>query len=186
MNSFDARSAEDLLTRISGDPALAPLFAHLDAGGPTSVRGASGSSTVFLSGALAQKAKRPIVLVLAHMDDAEEACDELRALQLDAQHFPALEVLPGESAVSLDLLTRRLELVQSLRAGALPQVLVAPIAALMQGIPDPSRLSSLLRTISTGDSLPMQAFTEWLIAGGYERADTIERAGEFAISWRVV
>ena len=59
-----------------------------------SARGGTGSSGVHLVAALAKRLGRPLVLVPAHLDDADEAVDELRGFGLEASGFPALEVLP--------------------------------------------------------------------------------------------
>ena len=86
--AFDRETARDLLDSIAGDPALRSLLAHLEAGGASSARGAAGSSTVLLAGAVARRLGRPLLLVLAHIDDADEAVDELRGFGLEAEAFP--------------------------------------------------------------------------------------------------
>ena len=178
---FDAELASWILDAFAEEDSLAPLSGFLDAGGPCSAQGASGSSTVLLAGSLGRTASRPILLALAHIDDADEAVEELESLGIEAALFPALEVLPGESAVSLDLLSRRLSLVRALEEGQVPRVLVAPVAALMQGIPAAGRLSTLMRTIRVGDRIDVQEFSAWLSQAGYERTDTIENPCEFAV-----
>lgn len=179
--ALDSQLADWILRSFADDPSLASLRSHLDAGGACSARGASGSSTSLIAGALARTMQRPVLLVVAHIDDADEAAEELSGLGIDVSLFPALEVLPGESAVSLDLLSQRLSLVRSVVDGAMPSVVVAPIAAMMQGVPVAERLSVLMRTIRTGDQLDIQGFAEWLTRAGYERTDTIEGPCEFAV-----
>ena len=183
---FDKETALGILDSIGGDPILTPLLGRLEAGGASSARGAAGSSTVLLAGALARRLERPVLLALAHIDDADEAVDELRGFGIEAGIFPALEVLPGESAVSLELLSGRLSLVRAILEGRTPSVIVAPISALMQGIPSGDRLETILRRIRTGDRLDVAAFTEWLAAGGYERSDTVEHPGEFAVRGGII
>lgn len=172
---------DSLLDAMIKDPALASLRRMVEAGGSCSARGASGSSTCWLAAALHRATGRPTVLVTAHIDDADEAVDELESLGLDARVFPALEVLPGETAISLELLSQRLSIVRALHAGAAPPVLVAPIAALMQGVPTAERLGSLLREIREGDTLDLPGFMNWLTEAGYARTDTIEHPCEFAM-----
>ena len=173
--------ANGILDAFMDDPAVAPLKGFLEAGGACSARGASGSSTVLLAGAIARATARPVLLLLAHLDDADEAVDELDSFSIEASLFPALEVLPGESALSLQLLSRRLSIVRALEEKRKTGVLVAPIAAFMQGIPEATRLSSLMRTIREGDNLALQEFATWLAESGYERTDTIENPCEFAV-----
>lgn len=179
--SPDPTPISDLLNALIDDPAVAPLLDSLEQGGPCSARGGTGSSGVHLVAALAKRLGRPLVLVPAHLDDADEAVDECLALGVKAECFPALEVLPGESAISLELLSQRLSIVRTLRSGEGPDVLVAPIPALMQGVPTEERLDSILRTIREGDTLDVNAFLEWLVTAGYERTETIENPCEFAV-----
>lgn len=173
--------ANQFLEILLDDPGVTPMLGHLEAGGACSLRGSAGSSSVLLSGALARRTKRPVLLALAHLDDAEEAIDELASFGITAALFPALEVLPGESVVSQELLAHRLTIVRDLEEADQPEVLVAPIAALMQGVPDASRLGSVMRTIRLGDHLDVQAFATWLTDAGYERCATIEGPCEFAV-----
>ena len=183
---FAGNAGFDLVDSIAGDPALEPLLNRLDSGGASSARGAAGSSTVLLAAGLARRLDRTVLLVLAHIDDADEAVEELRGFGVDARGFPALEVLPGETSLSLELLSARLSLVGELLEGRAPQVVVAPVSALMQGIPAADRLGTLLRRIRTGDRLELAEFTEWLSGGGYERTDTVEHPGEFAIRGGII
>ena len=185
-SEFATGAGRALLEDIATDPSLLPLLNQLEAGGAASARGAAGSSTVLLAGALARRLERTVLLVMAHIDDADEAADELRGFGIEARLFPALEVLPGETSLSMELLSSRLSLVRSLHEGKAPDVVVAPISALMQGIPTAERLGRLLRRIRTGDRLDLPEFTEWLVAAGYERRDTIELPGEFAIRGGII
>jgi transcription-repair coupling factor (superfamily II helicase) len=105
----------------------------------------------------------------------------LESLGLKTARFPALEVLPGETAVSLDLLAERLAIVQTLAEGKSPEVLVAPIHALMQAVPAARALSGSLRVIRPGDRVDLPALAGWLAEGGYTRVAAIESPGEFAV-----
>ena len=183
---FAEHDGPGLLDAFASDPSLERMLAAVETGGASSARGSSGSSTVLLAGAVARRLGRTVLLVLAHMDEADEAVEELRHFGVEARDFPALEVLPGESSLSLDLLSSRLSLVGELVEGRTPEVVVASIAALMQGVPAAERLGSLLRRIRVGERLDLAAFTEWLAAGGYERTEAVEHPGEFAIRGGIV
>ena len=63
-----------------------------------------------------------MLLVVAHLDEADDALDDLELFAgVEAERFGALEVLPGESGVSLELLAERLAVVeQSFWTGAWP------------------------------------------------------------------
>ena len=65
--------------------------------------------------------------------------------------LPALEVLPGETSVSLELYAARLGAVRavgdldSTGGEGKSAVLLCPVQALMQGVPEPGRVADLLR-----------------------------------------
>jgi hypothetical protein len=96
------------LIPIASHPAVRALAEALRARTRVVATGASGSSTTLVSAAVARELARPVVLVTAHLDDADESTDELASLGVPAIALPALEVLPGESGVSAELAGRRL------------------------------------------------------------------------------
>ncbi len=157
--------------------------------------GSRGSSTNLLAGALAAVMNRLVLLVVAHLDEADEAMDDLELFNhspcpLQVQRFGALEILPGETTVNLELLAERLHVVKQLIDNPsfvrFPGVLVCPIQAIMQPIPRPQSIGSFMHTIKTGDTLPPARLTEWLIDAGYQRQDAIEQPGDFAIRGGII
>ena len=62
-------------------------------------------------------AGRPVLIVTAHLDEADDAIDQLLFFRpgCDARLYPAFEVLPGESNVSHELAAQRLELLVDLK-----------------------------------------------------------------------
>lgn len=156
--------------------------------------GSQGSSTNLLAGVVATRLKSRVLLVVAHLDDADDALDDLELFPtagfvLPAFRFGALEVLPGETSVSLELLAERLALVDRFAdAGDFtgPEVIVAPIQALMQPVPEPGMISSMSRAIRTGDILSQGQLLEWLASTGYKRVDAIEQPGDFAVRGGIV
>jgi transcription-repair coupling factor (superfamily II helicase) len=146
--------------------------------------GAAGSSVALLAGAMASRSGAPVLLVVAHVDDAETAGQELREDGCEVVVFPALETLPGETSASLELYGQRLGAMQSLMAwgageGA-ARVVVAPIQALMQPVPDPRRLGEGLLTLRAGETHAMDQVVRWLDQAGYTRVDVVSETGEYA------
>jgi transcription-repair coupling factor (superfamily II helicase) len=166
---------------LRSTPQVARLAQDLGAGRRVVARGSAGSATHLLAGAIAAETKRPVLLVAAHLDECDEAVDELASMGLDADRFPALEALPGESTAALDLFAERLRTVRRAASGALPGVLVAPIQALMQGVPPVESLGSLSRDISKGQTVSLSGLVRWLESAGYSRRDAVEEPGEFAV-----
>ncbi|MCC6426584.1 MAG: transcription-repair coupling factor [Phycisphaerales bacterium] len=174
----------DLLDAIGGDAVVRGLVQALEARRRVVATGAAGSSTALLAGTIARALKRPVILVTAHIDDADEAVDELSGMGLDAFRLPALEVLPGETGVALDLFAERLTAVRRViedPSGAAARVIAAPIQALMQAVPAPARLESLIRTLRNGQKQDPAELARWLAGARYQRRDAVEEPGDFAI-----
>ena len=93
----------DLVGFLASDPVIAQIAAEAVRARRLTVRGSQGSSTSFLAAALARLTARPVLLVVAHVDDADESADELSAAGIKALRFPAVETLPGETAISVKL-----------------------------------------------------------------------------------
>jgi transcription-repair coupling factor (superfamily II helicase) len=176
-----------LIDAFCESPGVLALSAALDARRHVAGVGAAGSSTSLIAGAVAMRTGRPVVLAVAHLDDADEGADELTSLGIPAFRLPALEVLPGESNVSLELFAERLaavrraiELAAAAPASPAP-VILCPIQALMQSVPAPARLETLHRTIARAQTIPMNDLIRWLDAAGYKRLDAVEEPGDFAV-----
>jgi transcription-repair coupling factor (superfamily II helicase) len=170
---------------------LNPLVELAGAGGASSARGAHGSSTSLVAGALASRTGRTTLLITAHLDEADEAFSELCDLHAagacpESALLPALEALPTEGGAGLDLLAERLSLVRRLLEGRAPAIIVAPFPALMQTVPDASLLPRMLRVVRTGDRLDRTELATWLSGAGYVRSDAIENPCEFAMRGGVV
>ncbi|GAB4518109.1 MAG: transcription-repair coupling factor [Phycisphaerales bacterium] len=180
------RTQADHLAPILEHPGVRTLADRLAEGARTSAVGASGSSTVLVAGALAVLLERPALLVVAHLDDAEEAVDMLAGVGVPAARLPALEVLPGETAVALDLFAERLNLIERVRSGTIlgagkASVLVCPVQALMQRIPSAARADRLTMTVRAGEERSPEGIVGWLADAGYQRLDSIEEPGDFAL-----
>ena len=174
------------IKRIAAEPQVRKLAELLEGGSAAAARGVVGSSTVVLAAALRHRLRRLILLVMPHVDQADEAIEELEAMGVDVAKFPAMEVLPGESNVNVELLTERLRLVRRLVAQDEVEVIVAPVHALMQAVPHPEQIDHLVRVIQGGESLDLSAFVHWLHEAGYARVETIESPGEYTIRGGIV
>ncbi|MEX0775397.1 MAG: transcription-repair coupling factor [Phycisphaeraceae bacterium] len=214
------------LDRIVHSAALDALCARVGASLRTVAEGSWGSSTTLVAGALAVRLDRPVLLVVAHLDDADDAYEDLALFEaaghaLGRERFGAMEVLPGESNVSLELLAERLAVVEKLvqfspasrpssktrmaglevnpksdgfnSGAAAPirnpksaSVLVAPIQALMQTVPEASALGDFSLVLEVGKALPPGQLLDWLDRAGYQRADAIEQPGDFTTRGGIV
>ncbi|QDU32959.1 Transcription-repair-coupling factor [Poriferisphaera corsica] len=153
--------------------------------------GSRGSSTNLLAAALAEKTKRPTLLVVAHLDEADDALDDFDVVKaagfdLTTERFGALEVLPGESNISIELLGERLHVVSQLVENNTPDLIVAPIQALMQSVPLPEKLADFTLVLEEGLILDLNALINWLANAGYTRQDAIDQPGDFSVRGGII
>ncbi|MFM8943904.1 MAG: transcription-repair coupling factor, partial [Actinomycetota bacterium] len=100
--------------------------------------------------------------------------------------FPAWEALPYDGIdPSPEVAAQRAEAARRARAARGPFVLVAPIAAALQVVPDSIGLAEPLR-LAVGADLAPDALADRLAALGYARADVVEHRGEFAVRGGIV
>ena len=186
---------------ITRSEAFRKIVSRLSEGERTIARGASGSSTIALVAELTRSPahpltrSQPILLVVGHIDEADEADDQFSSWGVESRIFPALEVLPGETGVNVELLAERLRLVRDLDEGGrdrprspdhAPAIIVAPIQALMQSVPEPGELERFMKTVRTGDSVNPSALLEWLDRAGYRRTDAVDSPGDFSMRGGII
>lgn len=171
----------DFLTPIIADSAFKAFASGLDQGHRTIATGSVGSSISLVASSLNQLIKRPVILVCAHLDEAEDIQAEISAASsVESMIFPALELSPGESSVSAELFAQRAAMIALFRVDDVPDILIAPIAALMQPVPSIDRIHSLVREVKSGSDVSPSELMEWMSNAGYERIETIEYPGQFA------
>ncbi|MFO0831195.1 MAG: transcription-repair coupling factor [Phycisphaerales bacterium] len=163
-------------------PAVQDLSRALLAGKRIVATGSVGSSTALACGALAKQLDRPVVLVTAHLDDADEAGEELAGTPgLRVVRLPAVESLTTDTGLATDTLAHRLRVARLLPSLKGPAVLLAPIQALMQLLPPIAALESLTRTLRTGEKHKVADLVAWLSSAGYKRVEAVEEVGDFAL-----
>jgi transcription-repair coupling factor (superfamily II helicase) len=106
----------DTFSAILADASIAPLADALSGGRRVVAAGVAGSSASWTAAAIARRTGRHVVMLVAHIDDADEVLDELTSLGLPVFRLAALEVLPGETGVSPDQLAERLGVVRDVLA----------------------------------------------------------------------
>ncbi|MEX0741234.1 MAG: hypothetical protein WD079_00455 [Phycisphaeraceae bacterium] len=175
------------LEQIESDASVRKLVDAIDPSQRVMAEGSWGSSGHLLAGMIARQSKRPVLLVVAHLDEADEAKEDLELLEgVTTETFGALELMPGESHVSLELLAERLTLVGQLMEQQQPSVVIAPVQALMQAVPQAEAIGAMARQLKPGQTLDQHELTEWLADAGYNRVDGIEEPGDFAIRGGIV
>jgi transcription-repair coupling factor (superfamily II helicase) len=179
--------AEPLLRAAS----VRELAAALAGGSDASCTGIAGSSAALLAGllpaALAEAgAPGPVLVITAHVDEAEHAAETLNDLGVDTIRLPALELTPG-GGVDMELLGERFRALGRLDGdGPMPQVVCAPIAGLMQLAPPREGLAARYRVLRPGDEVDRAALADWLTGGGWRRVQTIDQPGDFSMRGDII
>lgn len=159
--------------------SLQEIVESIDVHGCVTAGPSCGSFACFAAAHIAHK--RGVLLVTAHIDDADESAAMIRQLNVEVELFPALE-----SEISKDLVAARFAVLHNLATCSTPKVIVASVPALMQLTPSPEEIGNVVRRLKAGDTCSLAALQQWLVDAGYERRETIEDTAEFAIRGGVV
>jgi transcription-repair coupling factor (superfamily II helicase) len=175
---------EDALDLMIGSPAFGRL---LSAGGPT-LRARAGAGHDFVVASLARALDGPVLAVAPGPADAEELAEGLAGYLGPARValFPAWEALPYEGiSPGADVASRRAEAARRARAAAGPFVMVAPVAAALQGVP-PDLGAEPPVVVQRGGTVDRDELLLHLDRLGYARADVVEHRGEYAVRGGIV
>ena len=183
MNIVDAFEAMRTDARIG---RLAKLLTDVE--GPVIAAGLWGSSAPILASLVAERLRRPLLLVTAHADEADNNLDDMSAAVGTApEHLPQLESLSGERVVEDELSSERLRLcvlLSDIIAGRIepdtPPRVVASIHALMQPVPSLETIATRSLTVGGGQSLSPQRLVDWLSEQGFVRCDQVGLPGDYA------
>ncbi len=178
------------LESMEHSPILADMVERLRTQRHVAATGQWGSAALVLAALVQQAMRRPVLVIAAHLDEADDAADMLSFFSggKPARLYPAFEVLPGESNVSHELSAQRLDLLADLQhvpAGELGFI-VAPIQALMQPSPNKELLRDQMPLLATGQQMDRDSLVTWLTDHGYTRLDSVEDAGDFAVRGEIV
>ena len=176
----------DVFQTIRTDRRLAELT-RLLARGPGAVAAESlwGSAAPILAALAAERLKRPLLLVTAHADEADDLRDDIEiAVGTPPELLPQLDTLPQETAGADELAGERLRLCVALMtphgADATPPRIVAPIMALMQPVPSADAITAQSFRVDAGDTLDPDVLARWLPEHGFQRCEAVEVPGDFA------
>lgn len=126
---------------------------------------------------------RSLVVVTAGSGEAQRLAGDLSALvpQDEVGYFPPKEVFPGEVlAYSHDLEAQRMEVLVRLAKGR-RLLLVAPVEALAQKLPEPKSIHGAIFTLRVGESYPWIDLLARVQELGYARVETVEGPGQFTV-----
>ncbi len=178
---------EELLG-IFQSPVAQRLADELTTRGHTAATGQWGSCALVLAAAVRAKLGRPMLIITGHLDEADDAIDQLAFFdpKMKPELFPAYEVLPGETNTSQELSAQRLGLLADLAAKNIPNLIVAPVQAIMQPCPNGELLDQQLVTLRVGTARRRDELLDWLVRQGYTRLETVENPGDFAVRGEIL
>ncbi len=155
-------------------------LARLGSGEPVSFEGVGGSSCALVAAVLAQAASPSLLVVVSTPEEAEHFCQDLQAFGQQAVPFPLLEADQGDALAASGEVGQRLRVLKKLQQGEPPPVIVAPVGALLQGVPAPEELARHTRLLRTGEVLDVDQLAQWLVEHGFQAQPAVELPGEFS------
>ena len=174
-----------LVARLEGDERFRRLARTMSSGRGGTAGGLWGSSVALFLAALARQAPGPLLAVVASSEDADQLAEDLPLFSpQEACLFPVWEAPPSEDTFPGALQSQRLAVVRRLMPGANappPKLLIAPVHALLQPVPDAEALAKGTLEFRVGGRHRLEAVAEWLVERGLQRVTAVEGAGEFSI-----
>src|SRR5690349_15811842 len=168
---------------LAEEPALRAVIARQ----PT-VAVPDAARALFVASLAGVTSRRPLVVAVPTGAEAERLVRDLGQFLGDdrVELFPAWETLPFERvSPSFETMGRRLRVMWRLRAGTPPDVVVAPVRALVQRLgPHVEEVEPVI--VRPGDQVDRDELVARLVAGGYRREYQVEARGEVAVRGSIV
>ncbi len=168
--------------------------------GAVDLGGLWGSSAALVAGALASapaaedaKKKDPLprwLVIASGVEESEQTASDIETFFDGAvARFPSWEAAPGpDSRLSPAIFARRLNVLLDLAipGRTSPRIIVAPIQAVLQGVPPPDLLWGNLLEIRPGKPLPIDTLAQQLVDHEFVRVPQVEAPGEFSVRGGIV
>jgi len=174
----------EVTARLRDEPGLTSMLGRRSGG----LAVAEGARPFMIAGLAELSARRPILVVTPSAQDAERYGADL-ATWLGPRRvgvFPAWETLPFERvSPGVETMGRRLDVMSRLHAGNPPDVIVAPIRAVLQRL-GPDAIGVEQFRVARGDRVDVSELVERLVSMGYRREFQVEHRGELAVRGGIV
>ncbi|MGI9249237.1 MAG: transcription-repair coupling factor, partial [Woeseiaceae bacterium] len=143
-----------------------------------------GASAALAAAELATGIERPVLLLAEDPRHADQLEAEIRFFagpDLPVEHFVEWETLPWDSfSPHQDIISQRLNVLAALpnmRKG----IIIAAASVLQQRLPPVDYVAARSLSLSEGQTLHRENFTNALLAAGYYRVPQVSEHGEFAV-----
>ena len=148
-------------------------------GGVVKVAGTWGSYARLLAAYLSKQLQRPILYVCPHIDDADNAVDDLQTFGAeDAGLLPAWEGEEEIADATDEIRSERLKVV--LRAEGQRIIIAASVQAICQPVPKREAIEKGALGLDKGKTTSPGQVAEWLVTNGFEGVDKVDLPGQFA------
>ena len=153
--------------------------------GPVHIYGTEGSDRVFIMNGCAESAD--VRLVVTYDEErANRLYEDFRFYEKNVLIYPSKDVLFFSADIHGNaIVRRRMEIFKSLIEGERCTI-VLTVDALLDKIPELSYIKSKIISLKEGDSLDVDKFKSRLVELGYEKTETVEGVGEFAIRGGII
>lgn len=148
------------------------------------VEGLIGSATSFVTAALFEKIKRPLLLILEdketaayYFNDLEHLLQENKVLFFPASHNRPYQIEVVDNANVLI----RAETIQAVQDTKAPLIIVSYAEALFEKIATRQELKKHTLEIKQGQELSLDKFNEKLFAYNFHHTDFVTQPGEFSV-----
>lgn len=192
---------------LGNDRVVCEIVRRLsDAGGVVMVAGTWGSFARVLTAYISSRVDRPILYICPHIDDADNAVDDLATFGAGDVEQPrkgwlgSLAAWEGEEDIADatdEIRGQRLKLVARLSslgpqkdaeesprpADAAPRnavIVASPVQAICQPVPKREALEQSRLRFRAGGEMSPERVAQWLVDNGFERVDKVDLPGQFA------
>ncbi len=168
-------------------PAVGRALDRIRPGAEIEVGGAWGSAGALFLAALARRAQGTFLAVVSDPEEADAFAADLETFGATPLPFPARETggaHPDAEAIRLRLAA--LDALTRAPAGSGARVVVAPLLALLQPVPDAAELRRSLLPLETGDLLDPDATMRRLVEAGFERTPLVGAPGEASLRGEIL
>jgi transcription-repair coupling factor (superfamily II helicase) len=163
-------------------PAVRGTLARLVPGASVQVGGAWGSAGALFVAALARGGEGILLVLVSDGEEADAFAADLETFGVSPLPFPARESAGAHlDAEAMRLRLAALDALAPGRGEAGARVVVAPLLALLQPVPDAAELRRSLLPLATGEPLDAGATMRRLVEAGFERLPLVGAPGEASL-----
>lgn len=152
------------------------------------VAGISASARHLYIAALRANLANPLLIITNNMQQAQQILEDLSELLPDQD----IQVFPDREMTYLDIMAYSPEQAAA-RIGVLEalaqkqaSVVIAPIAAIHQSLPQPNVFMDAALHVKLGEDMQLEETIARLIFMGYERVEMVESKGEFSVRGGII